>query len=237
MFYFEPGFMLIAGFGLVISMIAAARVKSAFAKYSQVPSRIGYTAAQAARVMLERAGVYDVEIVPVQGTLTDHYDPAHKRLALSEPVYHSRSVAALGIACHEAGHALQHAERYPALGIVSALWRPAAIGSQLGFYAVIVGAGLSAMGSLGGSWLAMAGLALFGCTLAYQVVTLPVEFDASNRAKQQIVAAGIIAPDEIEGVNRVLNAAAMTYVAAAVTVALQFAWLLVRSGLLGSRNE
>lgn len=241
MFYFDPVYMLIGGFGLVISLIATARVKSAFAKYSQVPSRYGYTAAEAAHVMLQRAGVHDVEIVPVEGALSDHYDPAHKTLALSEPVYNSRSVAALGIACHEAGHALQHAERYPALGIVSALWKPAAIGSNLGFLAVIIGAGMmaaaGAAGATFGAWIATAGVALFGCTLLYQLVTLPVEFDASNRAKRHIVEAGIIAPDEIDGVNRVLNAAAMTYVAAAITVALQFAYLLVRSGLLGSRDD
>lgn len=227
----DPVWMLIALVGLVLSLGATAMVKSAFAKYSQVPSRTGYTAAQAAHIMLEHAGVHDVEILPVQGVLTDHYDPARKTLNLSEPVYNSRSIAALGIACHEAGHAIQHAQRYPALAITSALWKPAAIGSNIGIFMALIG------GALGAAGLAMVGVVLFGATLAYQVVTLPVEFDASHRAKRQIIESGIIYEDEITGVNRVLNAAALTYVAAAITVALQFAWLLMRSGLLGSRDE
>lgn len=228
---FDPIWMLIAGVGMLLSLGATAMVKSAFAKYSQVPSRTGYTAAQAAHIMLEHAGVHDVEILRVQGVLTDHYDPARKTLNLSEPVYDSRSVAALGIACHEAGHAIQHAQKYPALALTSALWKPAAIGSNLGIIMALIGGAMGAMG------LAMIGVILFGATLAFQVVTLPVEFDASNRAKRQIVEAGIIYEDEITGVNRVLNAAALTYVAAAISVTLQFAWLLFQSGVLGGRDE
>lgn len=226
MLMFNPVIMLITAVGAAISGWAAWRVRSAFARYSRVPARSGYTAAQAARTMLQNAGIHDVEIVPVRGQLTDHYDPAHKRLALSEGVYNSRSVAALGIACHEAGHAIQHATGYAGLQIVSAIWKPAMIGSNLGIAGVVLGV------MTGMTGLAILGLIAFGTLLAFQVVTLPVEFDATARAKREIVASGIIGADEREGVDAVLNAAALTYVAAAFTVILQFAYLayMVSSG-------
>jgi Zn-dependent membrane protease YugP len=204
--------------GMLLSGLAAWRVRSAFSRYSQVMSSNGYTAAEAAYVMMRNAGIEDVEVVPVQGHLTDHYDPTHKRLALSEGVYGSRSVAALGIACHEAGHAIQHAQGYAPLQITSMLWRPAALGESMGILVIFVG---MMMGMIQIAWL---GLLLFGATLAFQVITLPVEFDASARAKREIIDSGIIHASEREGVDAVLNAAALTYVAAAFTTLLYFAY-------------
>lgn len=233
--FFDPVMMLILVVGGFLSLWASMRVKSAFARWSQVPSRRGLTAAQAARIMLDEAGIRDVEIVPTQGMLSDHYDPANKRLALSEPVYNSRSVAALGIACHEAGHAIQYATGYAGITITSMLFKPAAIGSQLGLFALVIGLGLQAAGTVLGAPIATLGIVLFGATFAFQVFTLPVEFDASRRAKAEIVNAGIITLDEREGVDAVLNAAALTYVATAVTVALQFAYSLFL--FLGSQRD
>lgn len=226
---FDPVVLVIAAIGALFSGWAALRVKTAFAKYGQVRSRRGFTAAEAAHVMLRDAGITDVEIVPVQGHLTDHYDPTHKRLALSEQVYNSQSVAALGIACHEAGHAIQHAVGYAPLKLTSALWKPAALGSQFGLIAVVLGL---AMGMTHIAWI---GLAAFGAFLLFQIVTLPVEFDATARAKEQIINAGIIYPEEREGVDRVLNAAALTYVAAAFTTILYFAYYALQ--VMGRSND
>ena len=230
MFFFDPVVMLIGLVGAGFSGWAALRVQTAFNKYSQVRSRAGYTAAQAADIMLRQAGVNNVEIVPVAGHLSDHYDPTNKRLALSEQVYNSTSVAALGIACHEAGHAIQDATGYAGLKVTSALFKPAAFGSQGGLIAIVLGI------MLGFKGLAILGLVAFGAFLAFQLVTLPVEFDATARAKREIINAGIIYPDEREGVDRVLNAAALTYVAAAFTTIMYF--LYYGSMVLGgSRDE
>jgi Zn-dependent membrane protease YugP len=226
---FSPVYLLITVVGLALSGGAALLVRSAYAQYSQVRSRRGYTGAEAAYVMLQQAGITDVEIVPVPGTLSDHYDPANKRLALSEGVYSSQSVAALGIACHEAGHAIQHATRYPALEFTSALWRPASIGSTMGMYAMMLGLMTGLMP------LALIGLGAFSLLLLFQVVTLPVEFDASARAKMEIIAAGIIDADERTGVDRVLNAAALTYVAGAFSTLLYF--LYYASLVLGRGSD
>jgi Zn-dependent membrane protease YugP len=228
--FFDPVVLLIGLVGAAFSGWAALRVQSAFNTYSRVRSRTGYTAAQAADIMLHQAGINNVEIVPVQGHLSDHYDPVNKRLALSENVYNSTSVAALGIACHEAGHAIQDATGYAGLRATSMLFKPASIGSQFGLIAIVLGI------VLGFKFLAIGGLVVFGAFLAFQLVTLPVEFDATARAKREIINAGIIYPDEREGVDRVLNAAALTYVAAAFTTILYF--LYYGSMVLGgSRDE
>jgi len=228
--HFDPVVLVIGLIGAAFSGWAALRVQTAFNTYSQVRSRTGYTAAQAADIMLRNAGIQNVEIVPVQGHLSDHYDPTNKRLALSENVYNSTSVAALGIACHEAGHAIQDATGYVGLRATSLLFKPAAIGSQLGMIVIFLGLVLGFKG------LALVGLIAFGAFLAFQLVTLPVEFDATARAKREIINAGIIYPDEREGVDRVLNAAALTYVAAAFTTILYF--LYYGSMILGgSRDE
>lgn len=231
-------FLMVILPGLVISGIASWMVKSAFNKYSQVPSRRGVTGARAAQMLLDRAGIHDVEIVRTSGYLSDHYNPMTKQLALSEPVYNSSSVAALGVATHEAGHAIQHATSYGPLWLRSLLVPTVGIGSQIGTWAMMIGAGMVAADGLGGigGWIFIAGVVSFSCVLAFQLVTLPVEFNASARARKLVVEAGIIDADERTGVDRVLTAAAMTYVAAAVSTALTLLYFLMRSGLLGGRD-
>ena len=212
--------------GLVISGIASYLVRTAFSRYSRVRSRNGLTGAKAAQRLLERAGIYDVQVVPVAGFLSDHYDPTNKRLALSEQVYGSDSVAAIGVATHEAGHAIQHATGYAPLGIRSLLVPAAQFGSSAGYMVMALGVFIS-------PFVVGVGAAIFAFTLLFQLVTLPVEFDASARAKQLVVEAGIIYPDERVGMDRVLNAAALTYVAAAITTLLTLLYYLSRAGLLG----
>ncbi len=217
--------------GLVLSGIASLMVKSAFAKYSQVGTQKGYTGAQAAKILLDGAGIHDVNIVPTNGYLSDHYNPTTKTLALSEQVYGSNSVAAIGVACHEAGHAIQHARDYAPLWARTALVPIAGIGSQLSYIVLILGLMLSIQP------LAFAGVLLFGAVVLFQLVTLPVEFDATARAKRLAVESGVIYPEERVGMDRVLNAAALTYVAAAVSSLLTLMYYLWRSGLIGGRRD
>ncbi|APZ94434.1 zinc metallopeptidase [Fuerstiella marisgermanici] len=229
--FFDPTYILMVLLpGLIISGIASMLVRSAFAKYSKVAGSQGYTGAQAAQILLEHAGIGDVRIVPTNGYLSDHYNPATKQLALSEDVYASRSIAALGVACHEAGHAIQHARGYAPLGLRSALVPLAGIGSGVGDLVMTVGLFLLSPS------VVMIGALLFSAVLLFQLVTLPVEFDATARAKKLIVDTGIITPQERDGVDSVLNAAALTYVAAVVSTLLTLLYFLMRSGLLGNRD-
>lgn len=222
--------------GMVISGIASWMVKTAFAKYSKVRSRRGITGAQAAQMLLDRAGITDVKVVRTGGYLSDHYSPTQKHLALSEPVYDSPSIAAIGVATHEAGHAIQHATAYPWLGFRSMLVPTVGIGNKIGYFAMMIGAGMAASGNIIGKWVFLAGVALFSCVLLFQLITLPVEFNASARARRLVVEAGIIDEDERTGVDRVLTAAAMTYVAAAISTLLTLLYFLMRSGLLNGRR-
>lgn len=230
--------------GLVLSGAASWLVKSRFNHYSQIGTMRGLTGAQAARVLLDRAGIRDVEIVPVDGFLSDHYDPVNKRLALSPPVYNSQSVAAIGVATHEAGHAIQHATGYAPLKIRSALVPAVQFGSPFATWGMVIGlalwGGAGAAGD-GGSSLGHAifliGAGLFALLVLFQLVTLPVEYDASYRAKNLVVEAGIISPAEREGVDKVLGAAALTYVAAFVTSLLTLLYFLYRAGLLGGNRD
>ena len=238
MFIFDLGYMLYVLIpGMIISGIASWMVRSAFNKYSKVPSRRGITGARAAQMLLDRAGISDVRIVPTHGYLSDHYNPTNKQLALSEPVYNSSSIAAIGVATHEAGHAIQHATSYAPLGLRSALVPTVGIGNQIGMIAMAIGAGMVASENLVGKWIFGAGVALFGCVLLFQFVTLPVEFNASNRAKKLVVEAGIVDTNERTGIDSVLNAAAMTYVAAAISTLLTLVYFLMRAGLLGGRDD
>jgi Zn-dependent membrane protease YugP len=214
----------------VISGFASLLVRSAFNKYSRVGSVRGYTGAKAAQVLLDRAGIHDVSIVRSQGHLSDHYNPTTKQLALSEAVYSSPSVAAIGVATHEAGHAIQHATGYFPLWLRSAIVPLASIGSNLGYIVMLIGLFLH-------PFVVLIGAILFAGVLLFQIVTLPVEFDASSRAKRLVVEAGIIYPEEREGVDRVLNAAALTYVAAAISTLLTLLYFLMRAGLLGGRDD
>jgi Zn-dependent membrane protease YugP len=227
-------YYLILGLGFVLSALAAARVKGTFAKYSKVPSRSGVTGAQVAQAILQANGIHDVAVEPVPGSLTDHYDPRTKTLRLSEPVYRSTSVAALGIAAHEVGHAIQHATHYAALKFRSA-WVPvASIGSSLGFFIILIGLGLAyAGGSLTVAWI---GIALFATTTVFTLVTLPVEFDASKRALATLEQSRVLAADELPGARSVLNAAALTYVAAAAAAMMQLLYWVFHVLAAGRRE-
>ncbi|MEM1178556.1 MAG: zinc metallopeptidase, partial [Acidobacteriota bacterium] len=208
---FDPMYFLFVGPAMLLAFAAQWMTKSAFKKYSRVRTARNITGAQAAQALLDHAGISDVKVVPTQGFLSDHYNPVTKTLALSEAVYSQPSVAAVGVACHEAGHAIQHAKSYGPLWLRSALVPTVGIGSSIGFYGMLIGAAIGAKG------LVMVGAVLFSAVLLFQLVTLPVEFDASARAKKLSFEQGLILPTEREGVSKVLNAAALTYVAAAVS--------------------
>ena len=229
--FFDPMYLLFIAPGLLLSLWASFRVKSAFKKYSAVRSMRGLTGAQAAAELLQRAGISDVKIVRHQGVLTDHYNPMSKTLALSEPVHDSDSIAAVGVATHEAGHAIQHAHNYGPLWLRSLLVPTANIGSSLGY--IVMTAGLF----FASTQIVLFGAILFSAVLLFQIVTLPVEFNASNRAKALVLDYGIVTAQEREGIDRVLNAAALTYVAAAVSTLMTLLYFLVRSGLLGGRRN
>jgi len=231
MFYIDPMYLWMVMIpGLAISGLASLWVKSAFSRYSQVPSANGYSGAQAAQILLDHAGIHDVRIVPSHGYLSDHYNPKTKELALSPDVYSRNSIAAIGVATHEAGHAIQHARGYAPLGIRSALVPVASFGSTFSYIVIFAGFMMHSMG------LILTGVCLFGAVLLFQVVTLPVEFDASARAKRLVVEAGIVYPEERKGIASVLNAAAFTYVAAVITSVLTLLYYLMKSGLLGGRR-
>jgi len=216
---------------MALSMWASFRTKSAFNKYSQVRSGRGLSGAEAARIMLDREGLQSVKIERANGFLSDHYNPLTRSLALSEGVYDSRSIAAIGVATHEAGHAVQHAHHYAPMWLRSTLVPTANIGSSIGYFVMLIGLMLQA------SNMVLIGAVLFSMVLLFQVVTLPVEFDASARAKRLAVEHGIITSSERPGMDRVLNAAALTYVAAAVSTLMTLLYFLLRSGLLGGRRE
>lgn len=205
---------------LILAFLAQMWVKSAYAAASKVPARM--TGAQAARDMLHAAGIDDVNIEQIPGKLSDHYDPRHKVLRLSTDVHNGRTAAAVGIAAHEAGHAIQHARRYIPLVIRSAAVPAAGFGSDFGIW-MLIGGSILQIGPL-----IIAGIALFGCVVFFQLVNLPVEFDASKRAKRELVAMGICGPKEMVYVNRVLNAAALTYVAATLQAVLTLLYYLSR---------
>lgn len=231
--------LIVAIPGGLLSMWAQGMVKSRFAKYSKVPTQRGVRGHEAAQMLLDRAGITDVQVVRVDGFLSDHYNPTTKHLALSPPVYDSNSVAAIGVATHEAGHAIQHATGYSFLAYRSMIVPAVQYGSPIGNYAMIGGLMMmmagGALGSMG-TYVFIFGAIAFSLLLLFQLITLPVEFDASARAKKLVVEAGIINQQEADGVSKVLNAAAMTYVAAFVQTLLTLIYFLWRSGLLSSRD-
>lgn len=223
--FFNPYWLLFALPGLLLGLWARSRVKGAFNKYSKVRTARGVTGAQVARMLLDDQGLFNVEIEESKGMLSDHYDPRNRVLRLSPDVYQTPSVAAAGIAAHEMGHALQHAGGYFPLQIRSAFVPAARFGSMLAPWLFIIGFLFQFM------QLAWLGLILFGAAVVFTLITLPVEFDASKRAKKLLVGNGILIGDEIKGVNKVLDAAALTYVAAAVAAVGQFLYyLLLLSG-------
>ncbi len=229
--FFNPLYFVFALPALLLGLWAQMRVRSAFAKYSKVRAASGMTGAQAARRILDDNGLQHVAVERVHGKLSDHYDPRSKTLRLSDDVYALPSLAAVGVAAHEAGHALQDKSHYPALALRSAMVPTVQIGSWLG--PIIFMIGLFMSGTMGTS-VAWLGLILFGATAIFSLVTLPVEFDASKRAKQLLVSNGVLAPQEVKGVDQVLDAAALTYVAAALQAIMT---LLYYATLLMGRRD
>lgn len=216
-YYWDPTYILVV-IGAVICMIASARVKGTFNKYSQLRSMSGMNGAQVAQRVLQAAGIYDVQVRHVSGSLTDHYDPRTKTVNLSDPVYNATSAAALGVAAHECGHAIQHAKSYAPLSIRSALVPIANFGSMLAWPVILIGLFFNTRSS---GLIIDIGILLFSAAVLFQLVTLPVEFDASRRALVMLRTQGILADDELKYTRRVLKSAALTYVASAAAAILQ----------------
>ena len=228
---FDPMYLFFIAPAFVFSLWASWRTRSNFKTYSKVPVSSGLSGAEAAKRLLEGAGIRDVTVGRSRGLLSDHYNPVNKSLNLSDGVHDSRSLAAVGIASHEAGHAIQHAQKYGPLKLRSALVPTASIGSNMGYMVMLIGLFMSS------SNVVLIGAALFSAVLLFQLVTLPVEFDASNRAKALVVQQGIVGVDERRGMDKVLNAAAMTYVAAVASSLSTLLYFLFRAGLLGGSRD
>ena len=221
---FDPRYLLFVGPAILLAIWAQVRVKSAFSKYSKVRTRSNLTGAEAAHAVLRSADIHDVTVEPVQGFLSDHYDPRTKTLRLSPDVYSGASVAAAGIAAHEAGHAIQHARHYAPLALRSFIVPVASIASNMALPLAFIGLVFQMAGLL------YVGIILFSAAVLFQLVTLPVEFNASSRAKAALASSGIITDrEEMEGVRTVLGAAAWTYVAAALTAIMTLLYLISRA--------
>jgi len=228
---FDPIYFLFVLPGIIFAMVATFKVKSTFAKYSKIMASSGFTGAEAAHQLLARNGVTQVKIERADGFLSDHYDPTSRTLRLSSGVYDSPSLSAIGVACHEAGHALQHASAYVWLGLRSSLVPAMPIGSFGSYIFFILGM------LLHNPRFYFIGIILFSITVVFSLITLPVEWDASARAKRLMVTSGVVTYREQEDAARVLNAAFLTYVASAVTALLTLLYYLFRSGLLGGRRN
>ena len=222
MLFFDPMYLLIVGPGMLLAFWASYKVKSTFRKYSKVGISGGRSGADVAREMLQRAGVHDVGVEPHQGWLSDHYHPGHKMVRLSHDVFYGRSIASVGVAAHETGHAIQHARGYFLMSIRQALVGPANMGSTFSYIAIIAGFLLQAANLI---WV---GILLFCGVVAFQLVTFPVEWNASSRAKKLLLEYGVVTQGESRGVRKVLNAAAMTYLAALITSILTLLYFVLR---------
>lgn len=229
-YYMDPTWILVI-IGAVLSMMASAKVKTTFSKYSKVRSMSGMTGAEAARRLLNSQGIYDVQVRAVSGQLTDHYDPRTKTVNLSDSVYGSASVAAVGVAAHECGHVVQDSRGYVPLKIRGALVPVANLGSQAAFPIILLGVFIGGLGSP----LVNIGLVLFSLAVLFQLVTLPVEFNASRRAVALLGETGILGDQELGYTRKVLGAAALTYVASLAASVLQLLRLMLLFG--GRRND
>jgi Zn-dependent membrane protease YugP len=225
---YDWSYLLWVAPGLILSLLASFYVRSTFSRWSQVALSGGRSGAQIAAQLLARAGLHDVRIERIGGMLSDHYDPSARVLRLSPDVHDGRSIAAAGVAAHEVGHAIQHATGYALMGLRQKLIAPARIGSQISYFVIVGGILLHLSG------LAWAGVALFGAVLAFEVVTIPVEINASYRAGKELVALGLVTRDESQGVRSVLTAAAFTYIAAMLTTLLTLLFFVSR--LRGRRD-
>jgi Zn-dependent membrane protease YugP len=225
LFMFDPLYWLMVGPTILLAIWASFKVQSTFREYQQFGVRSGMNGAEAARAVANAGGAIDVTIEETDGFLSDHYDPTSKTLRLSPDVYHGRSISAIAVAAHEAGHAIQHAKAYTWLTFRSQMVPMVKIGSMLWVWVFLAGMLISSM-----SILQTVGIILFSATVVFQLVTLPVEFDASNRAKAVLAHTGIVSTqDEAMGVSKVLGAAAMTYVAGALTAIMTLLHLILRS--------
>ncbi|HZG75284.1 MAG TPA: zinc metallopeptidase [Paenibacillus sp.] len=227
MFFHPMDFLIIIAF--FVSIWAQFRVKGTFKKWSSVGISSGLTGYEAARRMLDNNGLHDVPIEPVRGVLSDHYDPIHRVVRLSEPVYYESSVSAVSVACHEVGHAIQHQHSYPALVLRHRMFPLVNFTSGVAPLLLIAGFIFNAMN------LVLVGIIFFSAAVAFQLITLPVEFNASSRARELMVSEGFISNQEERGVAKVLNAAALTYVAAALISLLELLKFVMI--FLGSSND
>lgn len=228
---FDPLYMLVLGVGLVLSLAAQLWVKSSVNRWSQIGTRRGLTGRDVAEAILRAERIGDVRVEPVAGFLSDHYSPSERVLRLSEDIFYGRSVAAAGIAAHEVGHAIQHKRGYWPMQLRQRLVPVANIGTNLGVWLVVLGM------IVGLTELATLGVLLFAGFVAFTLITLPVEFDASFRAREVLLTNGIVTPHEARGVSQVLTAAAATYLAAAVSAIMQLLYWALRAGFLGQRDE
>ena len=231
---FDPTYILVI-IGIIITMWAQGKMKTTFAKYSRVRSMSGMTGQEVARRILMANGIFDVTVEPVAGQLTDHYDPRSKVVKLSEVIYNSTSVAAVGVAAHECGHAIQDNQEYMPLRLRSAIVPVANLGSTLSWPMILIGIFLWNAGSYIGYSLVSIGILCFSLAVLFQLVTLPVEFDASRRALRQLSVTGILPSEEQQQTRAVLSAAALTYVAAAASSMLQLLRLVILFG--GNRRR
>lgn len=229
--FFDPLYFMIVGPVLIFSLYAQWRVKSKYKEFSQYGLSSGHTGADIARQILRVNNIADVAVEETGGWLSDHYSPTEKVLRLSSDVYNGRSLAAAGIAAHEVGHAIQHATGYAIMNAWQALAKPAAVSSNISFWLIMIGYFMHSTGMVN------LGILLFSLIVLFQIITLPVEFDASRRAKTLLYEHNIIRGQEYQGVAAVLNAAAMTYVAAAAASIAQLVYFLLRAGFLGGRDD
>lgn len=227
----DPTYVLVL-IGVVLTLLASARVKSTFAKYERIRNSAGLTGRDAAERILRGAGIYDVRIERVSGSLTDHYDPRNKVLRLSDSTYHSTSVSAVGVAAHECGHAIQHAVNYAPIRWRGALVPVANLGSNIAWPLIVIGLFITGESS---SLLINLGIIAFSFAVLFHLVTLPVEFNASNRAIQILGGNGMMSGEEVGAVKKVLGAAALTYVASAATAILQLLRILILTA--GRRDD
>ena len=229
-FYWDPTYILVI-IGAIICMAASGMVKSTFNKYSKYRSMSGMTGAQAAQRILDAAGIHDVQIRHISGSLTDNYNPMQKTLNLSDAVCNSTSVAAIGVAAHECGHAIQHAKKYAPLSIRSAFVPIANLGSTLAWPVILIGALMNSRSSM---LIIYIGIFLFSFAVIFQLLTLPVEFNASRRALVELERLGILGTQEVGKTRKVLTAAALTYVAGAASAILQLLRIIL---LFGGRRD
>lgn len=230
MLYFDPIYFLIVGPPMLLSMWAAFKVKSTFQRYNRVPASSQASGAEVARELLQRNGL-DMPVEEVQGELSDHYDPRVRKLRLSSDVYRGRSIGAIGVAAHEAGHAIQHATGYRPLLLRHSVAPIAQFASSAWIWVIMAGFLFNAIG------LVQVGILLFLAVVVFQIVTLPVELNASSRAKAMVYETGFVTESERAGVSKVLSAAAMTYVAAVLTSLATLFYYMLRAGLLGGRSR